>query len=466
MTTVPELVWLGTALIVGFCLGLFPAILLIKNRIKASHLAGRQELGAELATLEERLCSREQQLHRQSKELQEQNNNLDQLIAEKSGLDRDNARLSTELKEEIRRSEESLQNLNDTKKELQSQFENLANQIFEEKTKSFADQSKANLATILTPFKEKIAEFEKKVTEVYTTEGKERHSLIKEVQRLQELNQKIGEDAENLTKALKGDSKTQGTWGEIILERILEESGLRKGIEYDTQGGFRDAEGKLLKPDVIVHLPENKDIIIDSKVSLIAYEKYMRADNDNDRDRAVKEHLISINGHLKGLESKKYDELPGVKSLDFVLMFVPIESAFMLAIDKDSEIFRKAFDQSIMIVSPSTLLVTLRTIQNIWRYEHQNKNALEIADKAGNLYDKFVGFVTDLEKIGDQIENTRKVYDGAHNKLTSGKGNLISRAQSLIDLGVKSRKQLPDSVLQEAEVREGLVEPVAEQIEE
>ncbi len=460
MTAAPDLIWLLAALSVGFIFGLLPALMLVKTRTETARMAGRHELATDLAILEERLTGREEQLRQQAEELTGQNDQLEKLHQDKTLLEREKVRLDTELKEEIRRSDESLKVLNDTRREMQVQFENLANQIFAEKTKTFADQSKANLATILTPFKEKIAEFEKKVTEVYTTEGKERHSLIKEVQRLQELNQKIGEDAENLTKALKGDTKTQGTWGEIILERILEESGLRKGIEYDTQGGFRDAEGKLLKPDVVVHLPEEKDIIIDSKVSLVAYEKYMRATTEEERERAVKEHLVSINGHLKGLESKKYDELPGVKSLDFVLMFVPIESAFMLAIDKDSEIFRKAFDQSIMIVSPSTLLVTLRTIQNIWRYEHQNKNALEIADKAGNLYDKFVGFVADLEKIGDQIDNTRKAYDGAHNKLTSGKGNLISRAQNLIDLGVKSRKQLSASVLQDAEVGVALVEVV------
>jgi DNA recombination protein RmuC len=230
-------------------------------------------------------------------------------------------------------------------------------------------------------------------------------------------------------------------------------------MEYDSQGGFRDTEGKLLKPDVIVHLPEEKDIIIDSKVSLVAYEKYVRAESDDDRERAVKEHLISINAHLKGLEAKKYDELPEIKSLDFVLMFVPVESAFMLAIDKDSEIFRKAFEKNIMIVSPSTLLVTLRTIQNIWRYEHQNKNALEIAERAGKLYDKFVGFVADLEKIGDQMDNTRRAYDSAHNKLVSGRGNLISRAQTLIDLGVKSRKQLPSSVRRNADIETPLIEP-------
>ncbi len=458
MPASPDLLWLAVALITGFILGLFPAILQIKTRLESARLAGRQELTSDLATLTERLASRNARLERLEIELQENDAKVDGFIQKCTELERENAKLTTELKEEVRRSDKSLQNLNETKQELHTQFENLANQIFAEKTKTFADQSKANLATILTPFKEKIAEFEKKVTDVYNTEGKERHSLIREVQRLQELNQKIGEEAENLTKALKGDTRAQGAWGEIILERILEESGLRKGLEYDSQGGFRDAEGKLLKPDVVVHLPEDKDIIIDSKVSLIAYEKYVRSENDEERDRAVKEHLMSINAHLKSLESKKYDELPGVKSLDFVLMFIPIESAFMLAIDKDSEIFRKAFDQNIMIVSPTTLLVTLRTIQNIWRYEHQNKNALEIAKKAGDLYGKFVGFVEDLEKVGDQIDNTRKAYDGAHNKLVSGKGNLITRTQTLIDLGVKSRKQLPASVLEEAELETPLVE--------
>jgi DNA recombination protein RmuC len=457
MPVSPDLIWLTTPLITGFILGLFPAILLIKNRIEAARLAGRQELSSDLATLDERLCSRNARLDRLEIELREKDEKLDRLIQERTELEREKSRLSTELKEEARRSVENLQILNDAKKTLQVQFENLANQIFAEKTRTFADQSKANLETILSPFKEKIVEFEKKITEVYTTEGKERHSLIKEVQRLQELNQKIGEDAANLTKALKGDTRTQGTWGEIILERILEESGLRKGIEYNSQGGFRDTDGKLLKPDVIVHLPEKKDIIIDSKVSLVAYEKYVRTEDVDERNQAVKQHLLSINAHLKSLESKRYDELPGVKSLDFVLMFIPIESAFMLAIDKDSEIFRKAFDQNIMIVSPSTLLVTLRTIQNIWRYEYQNKNALEIAEKAGNLYDKFVSFVADLERIGDHIDYTRKAYDGAHNKLVSGKGNLISRTQMLIELGVKSRKQMPDSVLQEADLETSFV---------
>ncbi len=457
MTASPELIWLAIALIIGFILGLIPTILLVKSRTAAAWQAGRQDLATDLAILEERLASRDARLQQFEAELEGKEVKLDELIQLRTELERDKSRLAAELQEQAKSADEKLQVLNDAKKELQTQFENLANQIFEAKTKSFVEQSRANLDTILTPFKEKITAFEKQVNEAYASEGKERHSLIKEVQRLQELNQKLGEDAENLTKALKGDTKTQGTWGEIILERILEESGLRKGVEYDSQGGFRDAEGKLLKPDVIVHLPEKKDIVIDSKVSLVAYEKYIRAENDGERDKAVRDHLVSINAHLKGLESKKYDELPGVKSLDFVLMFIPVESAFMLAIEKDNEIFRKAFDKSIMIVSPSTLLVTLRTIQNIWRYEHQNKNALEIADRAGALYDKFVGFVNDLERVGDQIESTRNAYDAAHNKLVSGRGNLVGRAQSLIELGVKSRKQLPAAILQDSDLDTPLV---------
>jgi DNA recombination protein RmuC len=452
MPTSPDLLWLTIALIVGFLLGLIPAVMLARRRAEASRAAGRQELATELAALQERLAGRDAAAQRLEQALAGREQELDELAQLRTELERDKARLAAELREQSKSAAEKLQLLDDAKQALQSQFENLANQIFDEKARVFADQSRVSLTSVLSPFKEKITEFEKRVADAYSTEGKERHSLIREVQRLQQLNQQISQDADNLTRALKGDTKTQGSWGEVVLERILEESGLRRGSEYDAQGGFRDEDGHLLKPDVIVHLPEGKEIIIDSKVSLVAYERYVRSEDDTARERAIKDHLASINAHLKGLESKKYDELPGVTSLDFVLMFIPIESAFMLAIDKDNEIFRKAFDRNIMIVSPSTLLVTLRTIENIWRYEHQNKNALEIADRAGKLYEKFVAFVEDLEKVGSQLESTRRTYDAAHNKLVSGRGNLVSRANGLIDLGVKSRKQLPGSVAQQAEI--------------
>lgn len=447
----PDLFTLTGVLFVGFMLGLGPALLLMKSRSEAARQTGRQEVAAEIGILRERLTSREELLQQRDTAIRQQSLQIEQLTVGRTELEREKATLHTRLQEELRRSEDKLNVLHDARQDLQSQFKQLANQIFDEKTRAFTDQSRANLDTILAPFKERIVDFEKMVTAAYSNEGKERHSLIREVQKLQELNQRISEDAENLTKALKGDAKTQGAWGEIILERILEESGLRKGIEYDSQGGFRDSEGKLLKPDVIVHLPEGKDIIIDSKVSLTAYEKYSRAETDEERHQMVKAHLLSINGHLKGLESKRYDTLPGVNSLDFVLLFIPVESAFMLTVEKDNEIFRKAFEKNIMIVSPSTLLVTLRTIQNIWRYEYQSKNAQEIAEKAGSLYDKFVGFVADLEKVGDQLGNVQKSYDSAHNKLVSGRGSLVSRAQNLISLGVKSRKSLPASVRQATE---------------
>ena len=399
-----------------------------------------------IARLEEKVT----QVQSLKDQLQSSHINYNQLADEKAAADNENSRLSEQLKAERARLQENMAVLDQAKETLKVEFQNIANQIFDDKSSRFADQSKTNLNTILAPFKDQIRDFEQKVSDTYEKEGRERFSLMKEVQRLQDLNQQISVDAENLTKALKGDTQTQGAWGEMILERILEESGLRRGIEYDAQSGFRDAQGKLLKPDVVIHLPEEKDIVVDSKVTLVAYERYVQATEDDEKERAVKDHLISINGHLKDLSSKKYDELPGLRSLDFVLMFIPIESAFMLAIDRDSEIFRKAFDRGIVIVSPSTLLVTLRTIQSIWRYEYQNRNALEIAQKAGDLYDKFVGFVDDLEKIGEQLDRTQKVYDGAHNKLVSGKGNLVNRAHGLIELGVKSKKQLPKGLVEDA----------------
>lgn len=447
----PDQVLIAGLILLGLVLGWLPTYYLMRQRVQAARQSGQQDLATEVAVLQERITSAASLLRQRDATIQDLNFRNDTLRQNGSALEQETARLKTQLQEEVRRSEEKANLLNDSREELRTQFANLANRIFEEKTRTFSDQSKANLDSILAPFKEKIGEFEKKVSEVYMTEGKERHSLIREIQRLQELNQRISEDAENLTKALKGDTKTQGTWGEIILERLLEESGLRKGIEYDSQGGFRDSTGKLLKPDVVVHLPEGKDIIIDSKVSLTAYEKFWRAESEEERNRTVKDHLLSVNSHLKSLETKRYDALPGVRSLDFVLMFIPVEGAFMLTVEQDTELFRKAFDNNIMMVSPSTLLVTLRTIQNIWRYEYQSKNALEIADKAGSLYDKFVGFVTDLEKIGEQIGSLQKTYDSAHNKLSSGRGSLVSRAEGLIELGVKSRKRLPESLARQVD---------------
>jgi len=264
--------------------------------------------------------------------------------------------------------------------------------------------------------------------------------------RLKLLNERLSQDAINLTQALKGENKTQGNWGEIVLERILEESGLREGHEYEIQNTLSDEDGKRFRPDVIVHLPQNKDIIIDSKVSLVAYDAFIRAESDEKRDNALKQHLLSIRTHIKGLSSKRYEQLNGVKTLDFVLLFMPIEGAFLLALEQDNSFFKMAYEQNIVVVSPSTLLVTLRTIEHIWRSEYQERNAKEIAASAEALYEKLVAFVEDMEKIGEQIGRTQKSFDGAMNKLATGKGNLIRRAEGMRKLGLKPKKTLPSSI--------------------
>jgi DNA recombination protein RmuC len=333
---------------------------------------------------------------------------------------------------------------------LQIQFKNLANEILDEKTKKFTDQNKTNLADILTPLKEKILEFEKKVEQT-NKESIERNSALKEqITGLKELNLQITKEAENLTKALKGESKTQGNWGEFVLESILEKSGLNKGEQYEVQVSKTSDDGKRLQPDVVVHLPEDKHIIIDSKVSLTAYEKYASAENEIEKESAIKNHLISIRSHIKGLSEKNYQSLYEIGSLDFVLLFMPIESAFSLAVQNDPGLFTDAYDKNIVIVSPSTLIATLRTIASIWRQENQNKNALEIARQGGQLYDKFVAFCEDLVKIGENLNTTKKNYDQAMNKLSAGKGNLVNRADKLRELGAKATKNLDQRLLDRA----------------
>jgi DNA recombination protein RmuC len=333
---------------------------------------------------------------------------------------------------------------------LQIQFKNLANEILDEKTKKFTDQNKTNMSDILNPLKEKILEFEKKVEQT-NKESIERNSALKEqITGLKELNIQITKEAENLTKALKGESKTQGNWGEFLLETILEKSGLIKGEQYELQVSKTSEEGKRLQPDVVVHLPEEKHIIIDSKVSLTAYEKYVRSEMEIEREMEIKNHLLSIRSHIKGLSEKNYQSLYEIGSLDFVLLFMPIESAFSLAVQNDPGLFTDAYDKNIVIVSPSTLIATLRTIASIWRQENQNRNALEIARHGGQLYDKFVAFCEDLVKIGENLNTTKKNYEQAMNKLSSGTGNLVNRANKLRELGAKTTKNMDQRLLDRA----------------
>ena len=335
--------------------------------------------------------------------------------------------------------------LEESKIQLKIEFENLANKIFEDNQK----KSNLNLNQVLTSFKDQLNAFGKRVDDIYNEETKQRTSLLVEIKNLKELNNQISSDAINLTKALKGQNKTQGDWGEMILSSILEQSGLREGKEYTVQGSFSSDDGKRLRPDVIVHLPSKKDIVIDSKVSLNAYVNYCKSENENDRVSASKDLVKSIITHIKGLSTKKYEDIDGVQTLDFVLMFIPVEGAFLLATSTEDSLFKVAFENNIMIVSPSTLYVTLRTIENIWRNERQNENAQLISKKAADLYDKFAGFVADIEEIGLSINKTQKAYDSAMNKLSLGNGNLIKRAEEFTDLGVKPKKQISTKYLLE-----------------
>ena len=369
------------------------------------------------------------------------------LNAEKLELKTQIAQLQTLNSEQQKTATEKITLLNEAKTELKDQFKTLANEIFAEKEKKFSQQNKQSLDAIIAPFSQQLHDFRKKVDAVYQHEGEQRASLLNEVKNLKNLNQQLNNEAINLTQALKGDKKLQGTWGELILERVLEQSGLRKGYEYEVQGGFRDLENKMLKPDVIIHLPHNKDIIVDSKVSLVAYEKYASAASETQQQMALKEHITAIDQHLKSLSEKDYSNLGGIKTLDFVLMFVPIEPAFMLAFQHSEKLFTDAFERKIIVVTPTTLLATLKTIESLWRFEKQNHNAREIADKAGNLYDKFRGFIEDIEKLGKQIDTTQSTFHDAINKLTHGKGNLVNQAQQLLNLGVKVKKEIPKSVL-------------------
>ena len=335
--------------------------------------------------------------------------------------------------------------------ELQSkftkEFENLAGKILEDKSRRFTEQNKENLDTILTPLKERIADFEKKVNDVYITETKERAALAEQLRYLHELNKQMSEEANNLTRALKGDTKTQGNWGEYILESILEKSGLVKGREFVIQETIKSDEGANLRPDVIINMPDNKSMIIDSKVSLTAYEAYCSTDDKVLKEKSLSEHINSIRRHIKGLSPKDYQNLYGLQSLDFVLMFIPIEPAFALAVQNDAALFYDAFEKNIVIVSPSTLLATLRTISSIWKQEKQNRNALEIAKKGGELYDKLSAFVDDLIEVGTRMKRANESYESAMKKLSEGRGNIINRAENLKVMGAKASKSIDPRIV-------------------
>ena len=365
------------------------------------------------------------------------------LEALKSELSVNNAVLQSKYEQEMAASKEKLQLLQNAKEELSQEFKNLSNQIFEDKSKQFSSRNKEQLELLLKPFREQITNFSKTSREQFEVELKDRHLLKNELVRLKEMNAQLADEALNLTKALKGENKTQGNWGELVLENILEQSGLREGVEYELQATLKSDEGKSYRPDVIIHMPQQRDIIVDSKVSLSAYERFVNEDDPALKAKYLKEHIGSISSHIKELSAKKYEKLEGVNTLDFVLMFMPIEGAFLLALEQDGEFFKRAYENNILVVSPSTLLVTLRTIEHIWRTQHQEEHAKKIAKEAEGMYEKLVGFVEELQKVGTHLGRAQDSYDVAINRLQSGKGNVIKRAENIVKLGLKPKKSLP-----------------------
>lgn len=327
------------------------------------------------------------------------------------------------------------------------EFENIANKLLDEKSAKFSQQHQEKLDTILKPFNEKIKDFENTVKDTYVKGTQERSALVEQIKSLTELNQQMRTDAQNLTKALKSDSKQQGNWGELKLDLILEGSGLVKGEEYELQFSTTNDEGKRFQPDAVVKLPENKHIVVDSKVSLTDYEKWVNEENELLKETFLKQHIQSIRNHIKGLEEKNYSALKGLNSPEVVLMFIPVEPCFSVAVTADKELYQFAWDRKIVMVTPSTLLATLKTIASIWKQERQNKNAIRIAEEAGRLYDKFVGFLEDMEAIKKSIDNSEKAYDSAINKLKTGSGNLIKRAEDIRKLGAKTNKNLPPNLI-------------------
>ena len=383
-------------------------------------------------------------------ELQQERAEKERLISELSGCEAD-------LKNLREKSEEHKRELEEIQNKFTEKFENIAHKIFEEKTSKFTEQNKNNLDIILNPLKEKIRDFEKKVEDSYKAEAAERNTLKGEIKKLVEINKQISEEANNLAKALKGDTKKQGNWGEMILEKILERSGLTKGQEYMLQNSTLNDEGRRIQPDAVVHLPDNKHIIIDAKVSLVAYDAYVNCDGEEERVRHLKAHIESVRRHIKELSDKNYPGASLFNAPDFTIMFIPVEPCFSLVLQTDQELFGFAWDRKIVVVSPTTLLATLRTVASIWKQEKQNRNALEIARQSGELYDKFVGFSQDLIDLGTKLQAASKSYEGAMNKLVDGRGNLVKRAEEIKKLGAKANKEQDVRLVQRAQEEVALV---------
>ncbi|RKF03891.1 DNA recombination protein RmuC [Tenacibaculum lutimaris] len=443
-----------STLVIGFIIG----NLLSKLKFKQQ----TTDLEKEIASLQNNQTSFEAQKREKEQFFSQQKEDFLKRLDEKTKENNELRREKDFSSIELARKNEELKNLqlklNENKEEVENlqekftkEFENLANKILDEKSNKFTEQNKKNIKDILNPLQEKIQTFEKKVEDTQK-ESISMHSALKEqLLGLKELNAQMSKETINLTKALKGDSKTQGNWGELVLERVLEKSGLEKDREYFVQQSFTNEDGKRIMPDVVIHLPDNKKMIVDSKVSLTAYEQFINTEDDQEKERFLKEHVNSLKRHVEQLSEKKYEDIYKIESPDFVLLFVPIEPAFAVALNEDNTLYNKAFERNIVIVTPTTLLATLRTIDTMWNNEKQQRNALEIARQAGALYDKFQGLLTDLVNIGKKIDGTKADYAAAMNKLVEGRGNLITSVEKLKKMGAKAKKALPEKILERAQ---------------
>lgn len=412
-----------------------------------------REKEQELRTLYSQYAATQEKLNQQSiwrDEYEQLNQELRALREVNSAQEAELREVTIRLEETRLGAEEKQRLLINSEQRLSAQFENLANRIFEQSGKRVEEQNRQSLNGLLSPLREQLDGFRRQVQESFGQESRERHTLAHEIRNLQQLNAQMAREAVNLTKALKGDNKTQGNWGEVVLSRVLEASGLREGYEYQTQVSVQVGVNNRMQPDVIVRLPQGKDVVVDAKMSLVAYERYFNAEDDAVRELALQEHVASVKGHIRQLGRKDYQQLPGLRSLDYVLMFIPVEPAFLAAIDREPELISEALRHNIMLVSPTTLLVALRTISNLWRYEHQSQNAQKIADRASKLYDKMRLFVDDMESLGQSLDKSQASYRQAMNKLAQGRGNLIGQVESFRTLGVEVKRPISPSLAEEA----------------
>lgn len=436
---------------VALFVGIYIGRMLLKASKSSEQSVWEEKLNQATLRYEQLKEQFEQQRKSLENQIQQLLSDKEKLLSDKQSLLVNLSRREAEFENLLQKNAEQKQEVEQLQEKFTKEFENLANKILEEKSSKFTEQNKENIKNILTPLQEKIQIFEKKVEESQKENIGIHASLKEQLLHLQNQNLKITQEAENLTKALKGDSKMQGNWGELVLERVLEKSGLEKDREYFVQQSRVNEEGNRLMPDVVIHLPDNKKMIIDSKVSLTAYERYVNEDDPALKNTYLKEHITSLKRHIDQLSEKNYHDLYRMESPDFILLFIPIEPAFAIAVNHENNLYNKAFEKNIVIVTPSTLLATLRTIDSMWTNQKQQENAYEIARLAGSLYDKFEGFVSDLIKIGKKMDEAKMEYSGAMNKLVDGRGNVITTIEKLKKMGAKTQKSLPESLLKRAE---------------